>query len=279
MVLPIYLCGFTSSASPSFLAAAFVPHRASDLASERHKDLLPSFCWRTLTLDRPLMFLAGDIGGTKTRLALFPEKRYVVLAPGTGLGQAFLVIREGEPFIFPSEGGHVDFAPTSDIQVELLRYLMGQLPRVSYERVLSGPGLENIYNFLRDTVYHEEPKELAQRCERADRAPVISQAGLEGAYPIATQAVDIFATILGSYAGNLALTFRANRGVFLGGGIPPKMLSKLEEGSTVRAFLKKERMAELVAAIPLRVIMDDHAALLGAGSIAERLLTTKQQTV
>lgn len=202
-----------------------------------------------------------------------PEKRYVVLAPGTGLGQAFLVIRSGEPFIFPSEGGHVDFAPTSDIQIDLLRYLRTRFPRVSYERVLSGPGLENIYDFLRDTIYRDEPPELAQRFPQEDRAKVISQAGLADISPIATQAVDLFATILGSYAGNLALTFRANRGVFLGGGIPPKMIGKLAGGSTVLAFLKKERMTDLVAAIPLRVIMDDHAALLGAASIAAHSAT------
>jgi glucokinase len=199
-----------------------------------------------------------------------PEQRYVVLAPGTGLGQAFLVICDGEPLMFPSEGGHVDFAPTDDIQIELLRYLLRRFPRVSYERVLSGPGTENIYDFLRDTVYKGEPEELTECFAHEDRAAVISRCGLEGRHEICIQTVDIFAAILGSYAGNLALTFRANRGVYLGGGIPPKMLPKLQEGPAVRAFLKKERMADLVAAIPLRVILDDHAALLGAASIAAR---------
>jgi glucokinase len=130
--------------------------------------------------------------------------------------------------------------------------------------------LENIYDFLRETVYRAEPDALAERLRKADRAEVISETGLEGKYEICTQAVNLFAIILGSYAGNLALTFRANRGVLLGGGIPPKMLAKLKEGLTVQAFLKKERMADLVAAIPLRVILDDHAALLGAASLAAR---------
>jgi glucokinase len=200
-----------------------------------------------------------------------PEERYVVLAPGTGLGQSFLIIRDGVPFIFPSEGGHVDFAPTSDMEIALLRYLLRRFPRVSYERVLSGPGTENIYEFLRDTIYRDEPPELVEKFQHDDRAKVISEAGLAGAYPIAVQTVEIFARVLGSYAGNLALTFRANRGVYLGGGIPPRMLSKFQDGSTVRAFLKKERMADLVAAIPLRVILDDHAALLGAAVIASTL--------
>jgi glucokinase len=202
------------------------------------------------------------------------EQRYVVLAPGTGLGQAFLVIRDGEQFLFASEGGHVDFAPSSEIQIELLRYLLRRFPRVSYERVLSGPGTENIYDFLLETIYHSEPEELIQCFRHEDRARVISECGLEGRHEICIQTVDIFAAVLGSYAGNLALTFRANRGVYLGGGIPPKLISKLQEGPTVRAFLKKERMADLVAAIPLRVIMDDHAALLGAASIAARAAGT-----
>ncbi len=200
------------------------------------------------------------------------EERYVVLAPGTGLGQAFLAIHDGSPFIFPSEGGHVDFAPTSELQIRLLSYLLGRFPRVSYERVLSGPGLENIYDFLRDEVFRGEPEELKRRFQSEDRAKVISQTGLEGTHAIASEALNVFTTILGAYAGNLALTFRANRGVFLGGGIPPKMIDKLREGPAVNAFLKKEQMADLVAAIPLRVILDDHAALLGAASIAAREL-------
>jgi glucokinase len=203
------------------------------------------------------------------------EERYVILAPGTGLGQAFLVIHEGNVFTFPSEGGHVDFAPTSDLQIKLLNYLLGRFPRVSYERVLSGPGLENIYDFLRDTVFHGEPEELKERFHLGDRAKVISQAGLEGTHAIAVEALNVFTNILGAYAGNLALTFRANRGVFLGGGIPPKLIDKLKQGEAVKAFLKKERMADLVAAIPLRVIMDDHAALLGAASIAARELQAR----
>jgi glucokinase len=205
-----------------------------------------------------------------------PEERFVVLAPGTGLGQAFLVIRDGNPFVFPSEGGHVDFAPTSDLQIKLLSYLLGRFPRVSYERVLSGPGLENIYDFLRDTVFHGESEDLKTLVQSEDRAKAISQAGLEGTHAIAIEALNMFTTILGSYAGNLALTFRANRGVFLGGGIPPKMIDKLKEGPAVKAFLKKDRMADLVAAIPLRVIMDDHAALLGAASLAGRELPASE---
>jgi glucokinase len=199
------------------------------------------------------------------------QRRYVVLAPGTGLGQAFLVFSGREPVVFPSEGGHADFAPTSPLQLELLRYLMRRFPRVSYEHVLSGPGLENIYDFLRDTVGPPTPAALTERFKREDRAKVISEAGLEGEDALCTQALDLFAVILGAHAGDLALSFVAHAGVFLGGGIPPKIREKLREGPTVEAFLRKEKMADLVGSIPLRIILDDHAALLGAASIAARL--------
>jgi glucokinase len=200
------------------------------------------------------------------------EQRCVVLAPGTGLGQAFLILGPDKDRFYPSEGGHADFAPTSDIEIELLRFLMARFQRVSYERVLSGPGLENIYDFLCAEVYHSEPADLKLRLETGDRAKVISESGLAGQHEVTTRAMDLFAKILGSQAGNLGLAFRASGGVYLGGGIPPKIIEKLTEGATVRAFLDKEPMTEVVEAIPLRVIMDDHAALHGAAAIATRAL-------
>jgi glucokinase len=196
------------------------------------------------------------------------EQRCVVLAPGTGLGQAFLILRGDNATLHPSEGGHVDFAPTSEIQIELLRYLQKRFHRVSFERVLSGPGFENIYDFLKEAAGREEPPELARRFEKDSRARAVSEAGVRGEFPIAREAVDLFVTILGAHAGNLALMYRANGGVYLGGGIPPKILPRLESGPAVEAFLDKDRMTDVVRDIPLRVILDDHAALLGAASIA-----------
>ncbi len=196
------------------------------------------------------------------------EQRYVVVAPGTGLGQSFLVMRDGVASLHPSEGGHVDFAPTNREQLGLLEFLMERFPRVSYERVLSGPGLQNIYDYLLERVYREEPEEMKARFAREDRSRAISVAGIEGRIPIARHAVDLFTAILGSHAANQGLVYRANGGVYLGGGIPPKMISKLEEGGLVAAFLEKDPMSEEVRRMPLRVIMDDHAALAGAAFIA-----------
>ncbi|RMF63441.1 MAG: glucokinase [Calditrichaeota bacterium] len=194
-----------------------------------------------------------------------------VLAPGTGLGQAFLTWKDGEPQIHPSEGGHVDFAATDDEQVELYRHLRDRFGRVSYERVLSGPGLVNIYSFLRDRGFAAEPPELKARLAGEDPAAVISAAGMRGEFELCVKALDMFAAILGAQAGNLVMSLLATGGVFLGGGIPPKIAPKLAEGLTVRAYLNKGRLSNIVMDTPLSIIKDDHAALLGAASIAASL--------
>jgi glucokinase len=199
------------------------------------------------------------------------DQRCAIVSPGTGLGQAYLVRRNGESILMPSEGGHVDFGPTCPQEVDLLKYLQKKLPRVSCERVLSGPGLENIYDFLRDTVYLSEPMDLTTRFEKEDRARVISESGLDGHHEITREALDIFVRILGTHAGNVALSFWANGGVYIGGGIAPKILPRLRQGPAVEAFLRKHRMSEMVARVPLKVILDDHAPLLGAAAIASRL--------
>jgi glucokinase len=196
------------------------------------------------------------------------EQRCVVLAPGTGLGQAFLVLREDEPVLVPSEGGHADFAPTSDTQIDLLRYLKGKQQRVTFESVLSGPGLENIYDFLMETRYRNERSPRRLKRNRGDRARAISQAAMSGRSRPCLEAMEIFVSVLGTHAGNLALTFRANGGVYLGGGIPPKIQSKLRRGPLLSSYLDKgERMSAVVRKYPLRLIRDDTAALLGAAAL------------
>jgi glucokinase len=165
----------------------------------------------------------------------------------------------------------VDFSPTSAREIELLEYLQKKYPRVSCERVLSGPGLENIYDFLRDTVYLTEPMELTARFAREDRARVISESGLDGHHEITREALDMFVRILGTHAGNVALTFWANGGVYIGGGIPPKILPRLKDPQVVSNFLGKSRLSDVVARVPLKVILDDHAPLLGAAAIASEL--------
>ncbi len=198
------------------------------------------------------------------------EMKYAVLAPGTGLGQAFLHVESERAVVLPSEGGHADFAPTTALQIELLQYLQPRFGRVSYERVLSGPGLENIYNFLKTSRYATEPPELAQRLKEGDPAAVISGVGLAGQNELCVKALDIFAEILGAQAGNLALNFLATGGVYLGGGIPPKLCKKLKDGTAVAAYLNKGRLSNLVADTSLFVIQDEQAALLGAAAIAAR---------
>lgn len=197
-----------------------------------------------------------------------PEATYAVLAPGTGLGQGFYSSRAG---VLPSEGGHADFAPTSEIEIELLRFLRSRLQRVSYERVLSGPGLVNIYEFLRETGRAVEPPELRDRMQRDDPAAVIATAGQANEFPICAQALDLFAAALGAQAGNLVLHLLATGGVYLGGGVSMKIANKLRDGTVVKSYLNKGRLSDLVKKTPLYIIRDDHAALLGAASLARTL--------
>ncbi len=197
-----------------------------------------------------------------------------MVAPGTGLGQGYMYRDErGHWHPLPSEGGHVEFAPKDDLEFDLLKYMQRRLKkRVSVERVLSGPGLVNIYAFLKDLGYSTEPVELRQElADAADPAAIIAQRGISGEFEICVRSLDIFCGLLGSHAGDAVLTYLSTGGLYLGGGIPPKIVSHLEKGVTVSSYLKKGRMSVLVEATPLCVIKDDHAALLGAATIASQL--------
>jgi glucokinase len=203
------------------------------------------------------------------------ERRvFAILAPGTGLGQAYSVrVSDGSLQAFPSEGGHVEFAPKDELEFELLKYLKGKLrKRVSIERVLSGPGIMNIYSFLRDRSYGDEPSALRDEIAAAPvPVAVVSGHGLSGKYAICSMALDLFARVLGSQAGDVVLTYLSTGGVFLGGGIPPKVAATLQAGATVEAYLRKGRLSPLVETTPLRIILNDRAALLGAAAIAANL--------
>ncbi len=203
------------------------------------------------------------------------ERRvFAVLAPGTGLGQAYSVLGpDGRHHPFPSEGGHVEFAPKEEIEFELLNYLKNKLrKRVSIERILSGPGIMNLYSFLRDRSYGEEPAALRNEIAAArDPAAVVSGYGLSGRSAICSMALDIFARVLGSQAGDLVLTYLSTGGIFLGGGIPAKIAPKLQAGATVAAYLQKGRLSPLVEMTPLHIITNDRVALLGAAAIAAQL--------
>ncbi len=191
-----------------------------------------------------------------------------VLAPGTGLGQAFIYTNSGQRYIMASEGGHVDFAPTNDDEVELFKYLKSKHEHVSYDRILSGPGLHIIYKFLKNTGFAEEPFALNKLLCEEDPGKVITTTGKRGEYALCAKALDIFASILGAQAGNMVLTLMATGGIYLGGGIPTGIREKLADGTMVSSYLNKGRLSYLVKDTPLYVILDDHAALLGAAYIA-----------
>jgi glucokinase len=195
-----------------------------------------------------------------------PRGSIAVVAPGTGLGEAFLVWGEKALIACSSEGGHASFAPNDEQQAELRRYLAKRYGHVSCERVCSGPGIANIYDFLRDARPDLEPASFAAELARAaDRTPLISRAALEdpAGVPLAAETLKIFVSILGAEAGNLALKVLATGGVFLAGGIPAHVLPLLTDGRFMRAFTDKGRMSDLLSALPVHVVTA-RAALLGA---------------
>jgi glucokinase len=192
-----------------------------------------------------------------------------LIAAGTGLGMAGLFYDGRHYRPIASEGGHIDFAPRSALEHDLLNYMRERVGgRVSYERVLSGPGLFNIYSFLRDQKVAEEPDWLAEQIKAGDGSAAVSVAGLGGKSELAALALDHFAEIYGAMAGNLALLLKATGGLYVGGGIAPKLLEKLKDGTFMKAFVDKGRMSALVSNIPVRVILDDKTALYGAARCA-----------
>lgn len=200
-----------------------------------------------------------------------PKGAKALLAAGTGLGEAILFWDGVRYRPMPSEGGHADFAPSSDLEIELLRYMRASYLHVSYERLLSGPGLHAIYEFLRDTKKNE-PTWVMERVKAGDPAAVIAEIGLAGQAEICVQALDLFCSIYGAEAGNLGLKTLALDGVYLGGGIAPKLLPKLKEGAFMRGFTAKGRYKRLLSGVPVRVILNQKAALLGAASVAAQML-------
>ena len=208
-------------------------------------------------------------GGSATR----DRTVCAVLAPGTGTGQGFLCPCGGKFVAFASEGGHVNFSPTNELEDRLLLYLRDKIKgHVSVERVLSGPGLVNVYEFLKHTGAAVEPPELSAKFVAGDAPAIVASCGLSGEFEICIKALDVFSHILGSHAGDLVLTYMATGGLYLGGGIPPKIASKLVQGQTLAGYLNKGRLSDLVKSTPLHIIKDDHAALLGAASIAADML-------
>jgi glucokinase len=230
----------------------------------RHVRLLNDLAAAALAVPllRPseLVFLNKGIIEKKGNLAL--------LSPGTGLGQAMMAYRDGEYVPLSSEGGHVSFSPTTEGEVELWRYLREKFGHVSVERVLSGPGLVNIYSWLRDSGRFEEPLWLKELMRQGDPAKAISENALRKEQALCVESLRLYVSMLGNVAGNLALTSMAVGGVYLGGGIPPKILPALKQGSFMKAFMAKGRFAAFLSRVPVRVILNDKASLLGAAQAA-----------
>jgi glucokinase len=234
-------------------------------------------------LNMPSITLINDLFANAHGIPLLGETDLVVLNPGvaintanralisagTGLGEAGLYADgRGGYHPFPSEGGHCDFAPRNDLEMDLLRYMLGRFEHVSYERVLSGPGLHNIYLFLRETGRGEEPGWLAEQIAQGDPSAAISKSALEGTSAISVQALDIFVSIYGAESGNLALKMLATGGMYVGGGIAPKIIRKLSSTAFMKAFTAKGRSSGVLKDVPVRVITNDKTALLGAGRVA-----------
>jgi glucokinase len=196
----------------------------------------------------------------------------VLIAAGTGLGEA-LIIRDGDRrVVIASEGGHADLAPRNELEDDLLRYLRKEFGRVSYERVLAGPGLFNVYRFLRDTGWAKESPAVVERMRTENPNVVVGEMGLARTDPLCDKALDVFMALYGAEAGNLALKAMAVGGVLVGGGIAPRLVERLAAGGFVAAFRDKGRLTPLMDSIPIHVSLNPRAPLLGAGRIASELI-------
>jgi len=211
-------------------------------------------------------------GAGSERAGILGPGNAAVIAAGTGLGEAGLCWDGTRHHPFASEGGHADFAPADDEQQELYRFLSGRFGHVSWERVASGPGLIHLYEFLLQAAGTEAPAWWIRARDEGDPAAAISEAAASGKDPAAVRALDLFSLFLGAEAGNLALKLLAVAGVFVAGGIPPKIAWKLREASFLRGFLSKGRMRPILERIPARLVLRDQTALYGAARYAlERL--------
>jgi glucokinase len=235
-------------------------------------------------LDGAPVFLLNDLEAFAWGLATLPEDRFAVLQPGaagasgnaaviaagTGLGEAGLVWDGRRHLPFAAEGGHADFAPRTEEEIALLRHLRARFEHVSCERVVSGPGLVNIVHFLHEAEGLQVPPALV-----GDDPAAVTTAAFSGSAPIASRALDLFVSAYGAEAGNLALKLKATGGVYVGGGIAPKILPKLQDGTFRAAFVAKGRFAEMLAAIPVRVVLELRTALFGALRYASERLARR----
>lgn len=214
-----------------------------------------------LSADQIFELSAGDASSVGNR---------GLVSAGTGLGEAILVWNGKTHIPMASEGGHCDFSPRNEMEIDLLRHLQRTLNgRVSFERVVSGIGLKNIYEFLRDDKNMDEPAWLKERMAQEDPNAVIGELGESGESELCANTLDIFAAAYGAEAGNLALKVLSVGGMYLGGGIAPKILKKMQDGAFMKAFTDKGRLSDLLVHMPVRIILESRAALMGAAAYAE----------
>ena len=192
-----------------------------------------------------------------------PQGTLALIAAGTGLGEAILTWSGGRYVVGPSEGGHTDFAPRTEQEIELLRYLKTLHQFVSFELVVSGRGFLTIHEFLDKSVRHASFDQPG-----ADPAPEITRLGLEGSCAVCVGTLDLFVTLYGAEAGNLALKALARGGVFVAGGIAPKIMPKMKSGKFFQAFCEKEKFQELLSHFPIHIVLNEEAPLLGAAAEA-----------
>ncbi len=193
-----------------------------------------------------------------------------LIAAGTGLGEAGLFWNGSEHVPFACEGGHTDFAPRDALEIELFLYLQKKFGHVSYERVLSGPGLLNLFHFLIETGKEKWTKEVKAAMEEKDPARVVSEWGEQSKDAACTRALDWFISLYGAESGNMALKFLTLGGFYIGGGIAPHLVQKMKQGAFFTSFIDKGRFEELLRSIPIWVVLNDNAALLGAAIFAAK---------
>ena len=187
-----------------------------------------------------------------------------VIAPGTGLGQALLFENEGKWVVVPTEGGHADFAPQNELQILLLKYLEKQFGHVSFERILSGPGICNIYDFLVTENIMIADEQIEARFNNEDKAKVITESAIKKTSETCIKAMEIFISVLGAHSGNVVLTTYSSGGIYLAGGIPKKILDLFKSNVFIDAFLNKGRLSMYVSKTPVYVVTHDNPSLLGA---------------
>lgn len=196
----------------------------------------------------------------------------LITGAGTGLGVAWMSWQQGAYKVHSSEGGHMDFAPADEMQTMLLRYLHERYDHVSYERIVSGPGLVTIFEFMRDTGLASPSAELILAMEKGDAAAALGDFSLRGDEEIARMTVEVFLAVYGAFVGNMALASLPRGGIFVAGGIAAKISALMQGSEFMQAYLSKGRYTELLASIPLKLVLNQHLGLMGANLVAQRMV-------